>query len=738
MRALLLLLATAAACGPAPTSSVPVSKSEPAQAAKAPKPSFENPGGMWMPHQMTAHAAKLKELGLAIDPAELADPTSKTLQAIISLGGCSASFISAEGLFITNHHCSTTALQTNSTPQSNLMRDGFLAKTRAEELNNGPTARVLVTRAVTDVTKDVLAGIGSIADDRARYLAIEKKQKELTAACEKDRPGTRCTVASFYEGAAFYSIEQLEIRDARVVWAPPIGIGRFGGEIDNWQWPRHSGDVSIFRAYVGPDGKPADYAKENVPYKPASFLKVATTPLEAGDLVFVAGYPGRTDTLKTKPEVDEAVTFAYPRRQTYFEDYLARLAEATKGDKDAEIRAEGYVRGMANALKKTKGLLEGLVKGGLAAEKGQQERELRAFIDGDPARKAKWGTALDDIQKEIEKTHTTRESDIELRDELHLPKLMVAARIIVRMADERAKPDAERDPDYQQRNWGRLGQTLDAMDKTYSRKVDEALLGLALTRAEGQPAALRAPAIAIVKKETVHALYETTKLGDKQTRRDLFDKATLAELRASKDPLVQLALKLLPMLKEIEQRTERLAGRMEILKPKFIAALREFRGEDHPFAPDANSTLRLTYGTVRGYRPMPGAKMYEPFTTLSQVLAKNQSKDPFDVPHALLDAVKTKKNAPYIDKEIGDVPVDFVADLHITGGNSGSATLNAKGELVGLAFDGNYEAMASDWQFQPAIARSIHVDIRYVEWLLDAVYDGDALLREMGVTPRVP
>lgn len=756
MRASLLSLAIPSlllACGPdpepvtpKPVTPIPAASASSSAAVLAPgKPAFENPGGMWMPHQMAAHAKTLKELGLAIDPAELTDPTSKTLSAIVWLGNCSASFVSSEGMLVTNHHCATAALQNNSTPQSNLLKEGYLAKTHADEKSNGPTSRVLVTRAVTDVTRDVLNGTDKITDDRARFLAIEKKQKEIVAACEKDRPGTRCTVASFYEGASYYKVEQLEIRDVRLVWAPPSGVGNFGGEVDNWRWPRHTGDISILRAYVGKDGKPADFSPDNVPYKPTSFLEIASQPLEAGDFVMVAGYPARTNTLRTKPEVDEAVSWSYPRRQKFFEDYLARLAEISRDDKEAEIRATTYTRRFANYLTNTKGQLEGLVKGGLLEERAKQDAELRAFIAADPARRAKFGAVLDDVKKEIEDHQATRESDIELREEFHLPKLMDAARNIVRMAEERAKPDAERDPDFQQRNWPRQLQALDGLETIYLRKVDEAVLGLALERAAAQPEKVRTPALAVVTKDTskegiqkaVKALYEGTKLGDKKTRHDLFEKATTAELKNSKDPLVQLALKIRPLLKEVEERNERFAGRMEVLKPRYIEALRAFRGDAHPFAPDANATLRITYGTVRGYKPTADAKLYEPFTTLTQVIGKNQSKAPFDVPAKLVAAVNAKKSAPYVDPKIGDVPVDFLSDLHITGGNSGSATLNAKGELVGLAFDGNYESMASDWQFQPAITRTIHVDIRYIEWLLDAVFDGDHILKEMGVTPKV-
>jgi hypothetical protein len=734
---------------PPPTSIAETPKPTPAPYV-APAPRFENPGGMWMPHQIKEHSAKLKELGLQIDPADLSNPTSGVLSAIVSLGGCSASFISADGLIATNHHCATSALQHNSTPTANLLKDGYLAKTRADEKNNGADARVFVTRAVTDITPKMRDGLEKIADDKARFKEIEKRQKENIAACEKDKKNIRCAVTPFYEGSQWFLIEQLEIKDVRTVWAPPSGVGNYGGEIDNWRWPRHTGDISMFRAYVGKDGQPADYSTDNVPYKPPHFLKPASNPLREGDLVFVAGYPGRTYTLKTKAEVDEAINYAYPRRQKYYEDYLARLAEATKGDKEAEIRANSYVRRFGNFLTNTKGQLEGLVKGGLAEQKATQEKDLRAFIDTDAKHKAEWTKALDDIAAEVKKHEAWREKDMQF-DELDLPKLMGSALTIVRMAEERGKKDAERDVGYQERQWTRLEQQQKSLSQAYNRKVDEALLGLALERIAKQPEADRTPAFkevlalgggnpkdtsAEALKKVVAKLYETTTLGDEKARLDLFKSGTTASLKASKDPLIQLALKLRPLQKDKHQRQEAYDGRMALLKPKYMEAFKAFK-KDVPFAPDANSTLRITYGTVRGYKPTPTAAPYRPFTTLSQMIAKNQDKEPFDVPPVVVDFFKQKKLGPYVDETLGEIPVDFLADLHITGGNSGSATLNAKGELCGLVFDGNYEAMASDWVFSPNLTRSIHTDVRYIEWLLDGPFAGDHVLQEMGVTPKL-
>lgn len=730
---------------PAPVASAPVVAAKAPPPPWSPKPArFENPGGMWMPSQILAHAAKLEALGLVVDPSALADPTSGLLSAVVSLGGCSASFVSADGLVATNHHCATGALQHNSTPAQNLLEQGFLARTRADERNNGPQARMFVTRAVTDVTSKVTGGLAKVADDKQRFKTIERRQKEIVAACEKGRAGLRCNVASFYEGAQHFLVEQLEIRDVRLVWAPPVGVGNFGGEVDNWRWPRHTGDVSFFRAYVGKDGQPADFSPENVPYHAPHFLPIAKEALHESDLVLVAGYPGRTSSLKTSAEVNEAITWGYPRRQKMFEDYLARLAQATKGDKEAEIRSTSYVRRFGNALTNTKGQLEGLVKGGLAEDKQRMEKELQAYVLADEDRKAKYGTVLAEMAKEVEKNAAHRDADAEL-DELELPKLMSAAMTIVRMAEERPKADADRDPEFQARNWPRHGQALAAMTQSFHRKVDVALLQLALERAV--KAGSRSAALGAILgageagrttprlEQAVVALYDGTKLTEAKTREDLLGTATTAELRKSTDTLVQLALKLRPLMASAEQRHERLAGRMALLKPKYIEAMRAQRKE--PFAPDANGTLRITYGTVRGYKPTPDAPPYRPFTSLSEVVAKHKGAAPFDVPSQLRAAQAAGKLGPYVDEALGDVPVDFLADLHITGGNSGSATINAKGELVGLVFDGNYEAMASDWVFVPSLTRSIHVDIRYALWLLDAVDHADNLLAELGIKPSL-
>lgn len=713
-----------------------------------PTSNFKNPGGMWMPEQVAEQADVFKNVGFQIDAALFSKPTEAPLGAVISLGGCSASFVSDSGLIVTNHHCVIGALQYNSTKDKNLMEDGFYAKTKAEEPTAGPLARVFVTQAFTDVTAKIRDGLEKLPNDMARYKALEDRQKVLVAACEKDRPGIRCSVASYFGGASWRLIEQLEIRDVRLVYAPPAGIGNYGGEIDNWRWPRHSGDFSFYRAYVGKDGVPADFATTNVPYKPKHFLKVARSPLRPGDAVMVAGYPARTNRLTTAMEAHEAVTYDQPYILDFTAAYLKELEEVGKTDKDVALKAETLIRGLANWQTNTKGQLEGLTKGGLEQQKAVREKELQGFIDADPARKKKYGGVLAKMNKLVADSRKKKEADAISRELFRMVRLVGVAHTIVRNAEERPKPDAERDPDYQERNQARLVQSFEQLERQYSAPLDKSMLRLALARDLALPkgkqlgiGGLVAPK-ATGTKETapeiasgVDALYQTTKLGEKDERIKLLKGATLDDLKKSKDPMIQLALKLRPITKEQETREKQFYGATSIVRNHFVDALKEQAGGR--LAPDANRTLRVTFGTVRGYKPTASAPEYFPFTKASEVAQKHTGKDPFIAPPALLEALKAKRFGPYVSKEIGEVPVDFLSDLDITGGNSGSATLNAKGELVGLAFDGNYESMASDWLFMPEITRTIHVDARYMLWVLDAVSKADPLLVELGVKPQL-
>lgn len=742
----LAFIAAVAGCGsevppPEAPEAPPIACGSAEPAAKPPAP--YTPGGMWMPEQIAEHAGTLKSLGLEIDPAALGDPTSGVLGAVISLGGCSASFVSDDGLIATNHHCALAALQYNSTPKDNLLRDGFLARSRAEERWNGPSSRVYVTVSLRDVTGQVKAGLDAVKDDLARTVKVEERTKALVAGCEKGRPDRRCAVAEYYGGGQYRLVEQLEIKDVRLVFAPHDQIGDFGGEIDNWRWPRHSGDVALFRAYVGNDNKPAEHAADNVPYHPPHRLKLASKPLGEGDLVMVAGYPAATNRLRTAAEAEEATSLAYPHRIKQYEEFIALLDALRPKSKELEIKGTPLWRGLNNGRTKMKGIMDGLIKGGLAEKKAKSDRELGAWVQADPARKAAYGDALERIEALVREHQKTLEHDLELTSAARFVPLYSAAITIVRIAEERDKPDDEREPAYQERNWERLANEQETVQKRYDRTLDKALFKLALQRARSMPEKARPETVAAVlgkakpSDDNIEAaldkLYARTKIEDEKTRVELVKKARTADLRKSPDPLIQLALRMRPAYKAVEDREKAHAGAMLLHRPRYAAALRAFAGKS--IAPDANSTLRVTYGTVRGYQPTPADPEFVPFTTVSGLLKKNTGAYPYDAPGYLLDAVKAKKFGPYAAAPFGEVPIDFLSDLDITGGNSGSATLNGRGEIIGLAFDGNYEAMASDWLFMPEITRTIHCDFRYVLWLLDAVVPGHHLITEMGGAP---
>ena len=363
----------AAACGPKSTPAKSQAK-PPKDLSPAKNQWFQNQGGMWMPEQLAAHGETLRKLGLDMSLESLANPLDAPLGAIVSLGFCSASFVSPKGLMVTNHHCVQGALQYHSTPENNYVVNGFLAKTMEEEKWNGPSSKIWVTRSIEDVSAKVLAGLDAIDDPKARYDTIEAREKSLVAECEKDRPDTRCRVASYFRGAEYKLIESMEIRDIRTVYVPHQGIGVFGGDEDNWMWPRHTGDYSFFRAYVGPDGMPADHSPDNIPYEPKHHLKIASEPLGEGDLVFVAGYPGRTYRHLTAAAVKDAIEWSYPRRIAQRKEKLALIKSITDKDPDAKIKSTSMVAGLANGLKNSQGMLEGPDQGGPLRQKARPRK----------------------------------------------------------------------------------------------------------------------------------------------------------------------------------------------------------------------------------------------------------------------------------------------------------------------------------------------------------------------------
>ncbi len=708
------------------------------------------PGGMWLPQQVAEiHGDTLKEMGLDIDPEAFSDPLQFPLNAIISLGGCSASFISPDGLIITNYHCVRGYLQYNSTRDNNLLHTGFLAKDREGEISAGPTARVYVTTAVIDVTDRMLEGIDEIEDDLERYAEVEKREKAIVREFEEANPDSRCEVANFYGGGQYYVIVKLEIRDVRLVYAPHRGIGEFGGDIDNWMWPRHTGDFSLLRAYVGKNGRPADYSVDNVPFKPKAYLRVSKEGYRSGDLAFVIGYPGSTERLTTALETRFEIDQNLPRKIELFQTYIDAVNETVGDDRDLEIKAARIISGLENSKKNSIGVLEGAQKKDIVGEKTQKEKKLQKWIQADSERKEKYGTIIQELDKLFEEHHESWEADMLIRymgSPFFVP-LVGAAVTIVRMAEERPKPDSQRDPAYQERNWRQLEQRQISLQRTYSRQIDVAMLVTTLAEALKLPDEERPEILADLFgnervseeriRQKVNALFDGSRLEDREYRLNLLKNASLEDLKESKDTLIQFALKLSPLIEELRESEKRYSGASVLLRPYYYYALRDYYQGN--IAPDANGTIRISFGTVRGFKPAPDKEKYFPFTKVSQVVDKwtqNKGEQPFDAPDTIIEAIRSGRFGSYVSEEAGEVPVNLLTDLDATGGNSGSATLNNKAEFAGILFDGNIEGVASDLVFLPDLTRSIHVDVRYILWILDAVEHADHILKEIGIKPE--
>jgi len=699
--------------------------------------------GMWMPAQVPDLADRLTRLGFKGDVKAFADLTGQPMGAIVSLGGCSASFVSPDGLIVTNHHCVQSALQYNSTPERNLLEDGFVAKTRDEELSNGPGSRLSVTTQVLEVTDDLTRRFTAKLPDRERYAVVDRWTKERVALCEKD--GSRCRIASFFGGLRWFEIKQLELRDVRLVYAPPRGIGNFGGETDNWQWPRHVGDFAFYRAYVGPDGQSAVFSKDNVPYRPKHWLKVSPKGANPGDLVFVVGYPGFTERLETYGNISELTEWSLPRSIRRSTEQLAILNELGRSDPAVAIKVETRIRGLNNGLTKNRGLLDGLIKGGLLETKQAQERDLAAWIAADPERRRQLADVLPALAAEDAEAAKTRERDAVFGGLRGGNSILGAAGTIVETAVNRAKPDLEREPEFQQRNWPRIRESMERMQRTLDRTVDRALLDYQLREAQrlgpverieplDRAAGLRAGMSPDESGKAIDAfldrLYSGTKLFEKDSRLAMLEKST-KELGALGDPFLDLATALLPMRDHLREVSKTRQGARYRLVPRYTKALLD--KSSGLVAPDANGTLRVTYGRVLGVDSKDGL-FFKPQTTLAGIMEKQTGQGEFAAPARELAAIKALRGGratPYLDEALGDVPVDFLSTVDTTGGNSGSATLNAKGELCGLLFDGTYDTVDSDVLYDPVRTRSLHVDSRYMLWVLTEVDGAARLLAEL-------
>jgi hypothetical protein len=579
-----------------------------------------------------------------------------------------------------------------------------------------------------------------------RTKAIEKKRKEIVLEEEKRNPGKRADIAEMFPGKTYVLFLSTYLKDIRLVYAPPHDIGEFGGETDNWMWPRHTGDFSLLRAYVGPDGKPAGYSADNVPYRPRKYLRINPRGVRAGDLVFLLGYPGRTFRHSTSHFIAFEKEVRMPWVVQASAWMIKVLEDMGRESRAVELKLSSRKKNLSNRLKNYRGKLIGMERIGLVEKRRGEELRLQKYIDSDQARRKRFGSLLAEIDKFYQEKSESAEFEQLLSYLKSASTLLYAGLTLYEASVERPKPESEKKKAYMGRNFDRTRKRLMLRLADFHLPSDSVIFSEFLMRA----LRLKGRRIRAVDtlldvngtapdragmKEVKKRLKTFLEMAYTETRLNSWDKVkeyfslNSAQLEQIGDPFLKLAVALYPQYRELDQVSKRRKGILDDLSSRLTRIKREFLGGD--FIPDANSTLRLTYGRIRGYSPRDGITM-RPLTTLGGIVEKNTGEPPFRVPERLLELYKKHDFGIYRHPGLEDVPVAMLYNADTTGGNSGSPVLNARGELVGLNFDRTFEATINDYAWNEHYSRSIGVDVRFILWFMDKYSRAGRLIQEMG------
>ena len=691
--------------------------------------------GMWLlPLIQKLNADALKKAGLKLSPEDIYSINKSSLKDAILVfgGGCTAEVISKEGLVLTNHHCGYGMIQRLSTVEHNYLQDGFWAMNRAEEIP-APGLTVTFLDRMVDVSAPMNEALKECKTEAERTRVITAKGEEISKNAVGDNPYLRARVVSIYGGNDFYVVVSKTFSDVRFVGAPPSSIGKYGADTDNWIWPRHTGDFSIFRIYADKDNNPAAYSPNNQPYKPVKHLSISLNGIKEGDFNMIIGQPGRTTRFMTSAEVKEqrdlindiGIYVRTQRQEIMLADMLA--------DPKVQLQYASKYSGSTNYWKKWTGMNETFSKLDVVTRRAEQERAFEAWVAADPARKTKYGTAINDINTAVANRSDLRYQQIYLTESLANMEIVTFAGRAQGFLPILEKGDQKEIQDFVNTFRVTAGTFFENYNQPTDRKVCVAMIKLFADEVDRADQPSFYATIRNDYKKSVDAFVN-----------DLFGKsifATPAKLETflqrpsaqtlKNDPAfvlyasiaqkaTELALKIAPFNEQVAKgQRAYIAGTLEMNQGKALY-------------PDANSTLRLTYGHVKSYSPRD-AVQYNYYTTQRGVLEKEDPDNwEFEVPPALKDLFLKRDFGRYANEK-GELPVCFINNLDITNGNSGSPVLNAKGELIGIAFDGNWEAMSGDVIFEPELQRCIAVDIRYVLWVVDKYGGGGHLVSEMTI-----
>ena len=685
-------------------------------------------GGMWIPSLLEGiNEKEMQQLGSKLTAKDIYDVNNSSLKdAIVHFnGGCTSEIISPNGLLLTNHHCGYGAIQSHSSVENDYLKNGFWAKSYKEELAN-PSMTVTFIKRIDDVTSEVFLGVSDNMDEASKMKLINQNIQKVAATAQKEE-WQKATVKSFYKGNQYVLFITEVFKDVRLVGAPPTSIGKFGADTDNWMWPRHTGDFSMFRIYADANNRPAAYSKENVPYKPNHYLPISLDGVEEGDFTLVFGFPGRTNEYLPAVGIDQIVNVLNPAKIEIRENALKIVDSYMRKDKAIKIKYASKFASIANYWKKWIGEKQGIEKSNAIEKKRELEKEFSKIVLEKDLEGYK--TLLSDFErlyKEIENVSLARDYWIEVAYR-NVELLSISFRLF-QVEQAYLRGGEQSFEKARETTLARLKGTF----KNYSAEVDKPvfrkLVGLYAKKApeEYVPLAMKEASFTKITNE----IYANSKLTSFDKVKELLTgsgKEVLQKLNA--DIGYQFGKELHTVFyNKIEPKFQQLNLEISAVQKKYMKALMEVFPTKRSF-PDANGTLRVTYGQVRGYKPRD-AVYYEPVSYLEGVLEKYVPGDyEFDVPQKLQDLYKTKNYGQY--GKNGKMPVNFLGTNHTTGGNSGSPTIDAHGNLIGLNFDRVWEGTMSDMNYDPAICRNIMVDIRYILFIIDKYAGATNLIDEM-------